>query len=121
MAAIDFKTLSEAGGVFKFGRGVLGKSAILIGIFLAAIVVAVWRLTSDAAIMGIVAFAAVVFFVWFFSVLSLSKKHPDVALLEGAEWTGWKRFEASAKGLLPKAEEREPTAPPDLLDTSTDQ
>ena len=111
MPSIDLKNLSEAGGVFKFGRGVLGKSAILIGIFLAGIVVAVWRLTSDYAILAIIGFAAIVFFLWFFSVLKFSQKHPDVALLEGAEWTGWKRFEASAKGLAPAAETAE-LAPP---------
>ena len=99
--AIDLKHFSEAGGAFKFGRGVLGKSAVLIGIFLSIVVVAVYRLSSDMAIIGALLLAAVVFFVWFFYVLKFSKAHPDVALLEGAEWTGWKRFEAKAKGFVP--------------------
>ena len=114
MADFDLKKLTEIGGIFKFGRGVLGKSAVLVGILLFAVVIAAFRLSSDIAIISIIGIATIVFLIWFFSVLNFSKKHPDLALLEGAEWTGWKRFEASAKGFLPPSQANEAIRPPEL-------
>lgn|GEM_PF-5281620 len=92
-------TLKGIGGTFKFGRGVLGKSAIAIGVLLAATCIAVWRLRSDAAILWAFAMSAIVFLIWFAGVLVFASLHPDTALLEGAEWTSWKRFEAKSKYL----------------------
>jgi hypothetical protein len=89
--------LKEIGGVFKLGSGVLGKSAIVIGILMVAIIAAVWRLHSDPAIVGTIIIGGGLFYLWFRRVLEFASKHPDLALLEGAEWTGWKRFEAEAK------------------------
>jgi hypothetical protein len=89
--------LKEIGGVFKLGSGVLGKSAIVIGILMVAIIAAVWKLHSDIAIVGTIIIGGGLFFLWFLRVLDFASKHPDLALLEGAEWTGWKRFEAEAK------------------------
>lgn len=106
------KSLKEIGGVFKFGSGVLGKSAIALGVLLVAAVVAVFRLQSDIAIVLVFVLAALVFFLWFFPVIKFAGEHPDVALLEGSQWTGWKRFEASAK-FLPKPGEKEPTIAPE--------
>ena len=106
------KYAQEIGGVFKLGSGVLGKSAIAIGIFIAVGGVAVWRLHSDAAIIGTIGILAVIFLLWFFPVMRFVEKHPDAALLEGAEWTGWQRFQAAAKGYIPQAPEREPTLLP---------
>jgi hypothetical protein len=89
--------LKEIGGVFKLGSGVLGKSAIVIGILMVAVIAAVWRSHSDFAIVGALLIGAGLFFLWFNRVLGFASKHPDLTLLEGAEWTGWKRFEAEAK------------------------
>src|SRR2546422_1203811 len=88
--------VKEVGGVFKFGSGVLGKSAIAVGIIMLAAFVAVFRLHSDISIIGVILIAAAVFFIWFFYVLAFVAKHPDLALLEGAEWTGFQRFQAAA-------------------------
>lgn len=106
------KYFTEIGGVFKFGSGVLGKSAIAVGIFLLAIPVAVWRLHSDLAVLGALVFGALIFLLWFFSVLRFANQHPDLALLDGAEWTGWKKFEAAAKGSAPTAEQLKITSAP---------
>lgn len=104
--------LKEAGGVFKFGSGVLGKSAIVVGIVLVAAVVAIWKLHSDFAILGVLAFAAIIFFLWFFKVLKFAEAHPDIAVLEGAEWSSYQRFQASAKGYLPPSSEQVPVILP---------
>lgn len=118
MAGPDlFKSIREVGGVFRFGRGVLGKSAIILGVLMIGVVVAAWRLRSDTAIVLVIALGAAIFFLWLFPVLKFSEKHPDVALLEGAEWTGYKRFEASAK-YLPTQPEQQPTLSPGSLELS---
>jgi len=118
------KYLTEIGGVFKFGSGVLGKSSIALGILLVGVLIAVWRLHSDLAIIGALVFGASVFFLWFHRVLKFASDHPDLALLDGAEWTGWKRFEAAAKGISPTGDQRIPSTSPQLSepdDTSSNQ
>jgi hypothetical protein len=71
-------------------------------------------LHSDAAIIGVLVFGAFVFFLWFFRVIKFSSDHPYLALLDGAEWTGWKKFEAAAKDVSPSAEQSKPTSSPQL-------
>jgi hypothetical protein len=56
---------------------------------------------------------AVVFLAWYFSSLAFTTRHPDIALLDGAEWTAWKRFEATAKGL--KGPSTQPVPNPSLI------
>ena len=114
----DFNPLSylkEIGGVFKFGSGVLGKSSIALGVLLLAVLVAVWRLHSDLAIIGTLVIGALFFFLWFYRVIRFASEHPDLALLDGAEWTGWKRFQAGAKDLNPSPEELVPTSSPVIV------
>ena len=108
----DLKSLKEVGGIFKFATGVLGKSAIVLGILLVVAIVAVWRLHSDVAIFGTVVLAALSFFLWFYPVIKFAGKHPDIALLEGAEWSGFQRFQAEAKGYSPKPSERHAISAP---------
>jgi len=105
-------TIKEVGGVFKFGSGVLGKSAIALGVLLLGIVVAAARLHSDGAIIGALILGAVVFFGWLLYVLRFASKHPDIAVLEGAEWSGYQRFQAAAKGYIPSVSEQRPTLAP---------
>lgn len=93
--------LKEIGEAFKLGSGVLGKSAIAVGILMMVGGVAVYRLKSDSAILVALGIIAIVFFLWFFPVIRFVEKHPDAALLEGAEWTGFHRFQAAAKGYVP--------------------
>lgn len=103
---VDFDPIAyikEVGGVVKFGSGVLGKSAIALGILLFAIVIAAARLHSDGAIIGVLIVGAIVFFGWLFYVLRFASKHPDIAVLEGAEWSSFQRFQAAAKGFIPPA------------------
>ena len=112
MLDFNLNSLREVGGMFKFGSGVLGKSAIAIGILMVAAVVAVFRLNSDTAIIVTIVIAGTIFFVWFFPVLRFVEKHPDAGLLDGAQWTNYQRFAASAKGYVPKPEEKEPSQLP---------
>lgn len=96
-----FQYVKEAGGVFKFGSGVMGKSSIVVGILMCAVVIAASRLHSDYAVLGALFLGATIFLVWLSKVLTFAGKHPDVAVLEGAEWSGFQRFRAEAKGFIP--------------------
>jgi hypothetical protein len=117
--------LKEIGGVFKFGSGVLGKSAIAVGFLLVAVIVAIIKLHTEWAIVGTLLVGAAFFFVWFFKVLSFADKHPDLAMLDGAEWTSWKRFEAASKNVsVLSPEDRvitvSPKAPTNVLDSPSE-
>jgi hypothetical protein len=95
--------MKEIGGVLKLGSGLLGKSAIALSIWEGIILIAVVRLQSDWAIMSAIALGGIGFFVWYFPVISFAKKNPAEALLEGAEWSGFQRYRAEAKGYMPSA------------------
>jgi len=94
------KQITEsAGGAFRFGTGVMGKSAVLLCVLLVVIGIAAFKLTPTAAILAVVCIGVASFFGWLIAILRYTANHPESALLEGAEWTSWKRFEATAKGL----------------------
>jgi hypothetical protein len=103
---VPLSWISEIGGVFRLGSGVLGKSAIGMGILVAVGGIAVFRLHSDSSILIALGMIALVFFIWFFPVLRFCKDHPDAALLDGAEWTGYQRDRVAAKGYTPISGEK---------------
>lgn len=103
--------IKEVGGVVKFGSGVLGKSAIALGVLLFGVVIAVARLHSDGAIIAVVIVGATVFFGWLLYVLKFAEAHPDIAVLEGAEWSSFQRFQAAAKGYVPQEKQQPIIAP----------
>ena len=105
-------TAKEVGGVFKFGSGVLGKSAIALGVLLIAVTVAAARLHSDGAIIAVIVIGSLLFLGWFAYVLKFAGDHPDAALLEGAEWSSYRKFQATAKGYIPTTAEQQPTLSP---------
>jgi hypothetical protein len=114
----------SAGGVFRFGTGVMGKSAILMFVLLVVFGLAIWKLQGTAAIVGIAILGALTFFLWLIAILRYTSKHPEAALLEGAEWTAWKKFEASAKTVVnPPALPAiaDPNAPPLPPGTSVEE
>jgi hypothetical protein len=103
--------IKEIGGALKLGSGLLGKSAIALCVWLGIILIAVFRLNSDFAIVGVVAVGGIGFFLWFFPVIGFAKKNPAEALLEGAEWSGFKKFQASAKNHPSLQEDTSPIPP----------
>jgi hypothetical protein len=101
----DFSAWKEVASVIRLGSGLLGKSAIVIGLFVICIGIALLRLHDDAYIMGALVFGAVVFFAWFIPIIRFADKHPDAALLEGAQWAQHQKDQLAAKGLHPRPEE----------------
>jgi hypothetical protein len=110
--------LKEAGGVFKFGHGVMGKSAIVVGVLMLAVVVGAWRLHSDIAIIASLVIGGLIFGGWFIKVLDFAGKHPDIAVLEGAEWSGYQRDQTAAKGYIPPSTDQFPQFAPGTVRTA---
>lgn len=94
------KIASSAGGVFRFGRGLVGKSSIAVTVFLGVAGVTIYGLADPLFRIGALLVAAIVFSGWFCLILRYAHKYPETTLLEGAEWTTWKQIELGAKGLL---------------------
>jgi hypothetical protein len=103
--------LKEIGAAFKLGSGVLGKSAIALGLLMVVGGIAVFRLKSDSSILLALIAILGAFFLWFFPVIRFVEKHPEAALLESADWMEYHRFQATAKGYLPNATDQIPAFP----------
>ncbi len=74
------------------GSGILGKSAIALGILLVAVVVGEFRLATDNGRLIVIAMGAVIFFLWFVPILLFAHKNPAEALLDGVHWTEHQKF-----------------------------
>ena len=90
-----FAIFQHVGQITKLGSGLLGKSAIILGVLLAAGVVAIARLHSDIAIIVTVVLLAIFFFCWFVPIIKFSHEHPAEALLEGSQWAAHQQFLAT--------------------------
>lgn len=100
------RRLSESFREVKFGRGIVGKTAYLTGGLLALWGVVLFRLGDNwwlnLALVS-VAIAATLVHLWYVSSTQrFAKENPELALLEGAELLEYQRFEAEAKGMLPR-------------------
>ncbi|HVC46036.1 MAG TPA: hypothetical protein VND90_02205 [Terracidiphilus sp.] len=105
------KALNESGGVFKFGSGLMGKSAIVICVLEAGLFGVALTIHSDLMKFGAIVLGVLIFCFWLIRIIGFADKHPDKVLLEGAEWSAYKRFEATAKNFSPKPEDLQPALP----------
>jgi hypothetical protein len=94
----SFSALRVVASQIRLGSGLLGKSAVVIGLLICCVGVAIVRLRSDEAIVGTVLIGAVIFFAWFIHIIRFADKHPDTALLEGAQWVKHQQDQLAAKG-----------------------
>lgn len=108
--------IREMGGVFKFGKGVMGKSTIALVTLLVVGGVAMCRLPPAGVIIVFLILVAITI-AWFCKIEKFAVQHPDLAVLDGAEWRRWKVFEASAKNpgeaIDTQAELGNPLPPPE--------
>jgi len=84
--------------LIRRGSGILGKSAMVLGVLLLAVIVAVFRLHTDGAIIGVLGLGTVIFFAWFGPIIRFAHRHPAEALLDGSQWAEHRRYELAAKG-----------------------
>lgn len=85
-------------GVFRFGRGLLGRSSIALVAVLALGFAAIWKLHSDALIVTIFVLGAVLFLIWYFRAEKFASKNPLEALLEGGDYTAHHQMLLASKG-----------------------
>jgi len=101
-----FSMVREIVGVIKLGGGLLGKSAMVLGILELGIIVAVFRLHSDTMILGALGLGALFFFAWFAPIIRFAHRHPAEVLLEGSQWAEHQRVQlAAAKDYTPQPED----------------
>jgi hypothetical protein len=105
------KALRESGGVFKFGSGLMGKSSIVLCVLEAGLFGVAWSIHSDWMKFGAIVLGVLIFYGWLRHIIAFADKYPDKVLLEGAEWSEYKRFEASAKNFSPSPQDLQPTLP----------
>lgn len=121
--------LTETYGRIKFPRGVVGKtSQVMIALLILWAIIAL-RLSGNSwfdplLVVGLVATA--VFIWWARSTQGFAQRNPGQAMLDGAEFLDYYKFEVQAKGLLPPGDsplitdpERPP--PPQIIDERADR
>jgi hypothetical protein len=108
MAKADDDTadiLTRIGETFsgvKFGRGVVAKTGhAMIGLLIVWCVVA-WRwtdnLAADGGLLLVGTIASCVFLRWMSSTQAFAERNPAQAMLDGAEFLEYRKFEEQAKG-----------------------
>ena len=94
-------TLKAYGGMFRWGSGLLGKTAVVIGILILCVFACIWKLHSDWAIVGVLALGAVIYFTWYFPLLKFANEHPAEAMLDGIQWSTHQQVMMASKGQAP--------------------
>jgi hypothetical protein len=99
------KQVLEAVGVsessldrIRLAQGVVGKSSYVAAVALLALLVVAYSLKDSGYLMVVGFIILLLFFVYFGGVLWFATKHPDMALLEGAELVKWRQIDMAAKG-----------------------
>jgi hypothetical protein len=89
---------AQALGHIRLSRGVVGKASVVAGIALLVLGSIAWRI--DAGWLPMMAGAVLLaFFVYLGAVLWFAHRHPEQALLEGAEIIQYREQEMIGKGL----------------------
>lgn len=87
--------ITQGNGAFKFGKGVMGKSAFAIGgLITLGVISIIWQ--SPLAFAIDILFAAL-FIWWYRDIKEFAIEHPEHALLDGAEWVNYQKFIAKSK------------------------
>ena len=99
----------------RFGRGVSARTTqAMLGLLLVWCIVA-WRWTDnligDAGLLIVGLAASIVFLLWSKSLQKFAKENPAQAMLEGAEFLEYAKFEASAKGEIISGRQQAPLIP----------
>ncbi len=104
----------------KLGRGVVGKTTWALLSIIALLAIVASRVSVDWMLLLISGAGIVLFIVYLFKVLAFADKHPDLALLEGAELVKWRQMDVAAKGAgtLPSGPL---VQPPPLLESIKDE
>lgn len=84
----------------KLGRGVVGKLTNIGLAFFGIIAIVVARSDNPWIMGGAIVSAVAAFGFFVYRVTEFADKHPEAALLEGAEFVAYKKLQMSAKGRM---------------------
>ena len=99
------RSILESGRNIKFGSGVSGKTGrmmyLVLGLWIFILARLGENLPLDAIFIGVGILASSLAAWWMRSTQKFAERNPAQAVLDGAEFIEYKRFEAQTKGLLP--------------------
>lgn len=99
------RRLTESYRSVRFPRGVVGKTTQGMLALLGVWGVVLWRwsenLITDAGLLAAGLVASGVFIWWVRTTQAFAERNPAQAILDGAEFVEYKKFEAQVKGLPP--------------------
>ena len=117
--AIWIRRAAESGLGVRFARGVVGKTGHAMIALLIGWLIIFWRLNAnfvqDAFLVGAGIVATGVFVWWANSTQKFAERNPGQALMDGAQFLEYRKFEVQAKGLAAAAQSPligDPTASP---------
>jgi len=97
-----FRKLSESYRGIKLGRGVVGKTSHATLAIIGAWAIIIFRLSEsiilDSLLLCSGAIATLVYFWWVNKTQEFATKNPGLAMLEGAEFVEYQKWEAEVKG-----------------------
>ena len=102
-------------GSVKLGRGVVGKSTVAIASVMAVLLTIALRISTDWMLLMLGAVAVVAFIVYLLVIFFLARKHPEAALLEGAELVHWAQINAGGTKDAPAPPPANPIPDPTRL------
>lgn len=83
----------------RLARGVVGKSGYVAGAALLVLFAVAISLRDPVLLIVLAVLAVAIFAMFFGGALWFAHKHPEAALLEGAELLQWRQMEMAAKGI----------------------
>jgi hypothetical protein len=109
---------AQALGHIRLARGVVGKTSIVAGIVFLVLSGVAWRMPTDVLFtFGVILLLG--FFAYIAAMLWFAHRHPEQALLEGAEIIQYRQQEMAAKGVteLPRSPSTvPPPVAPEILE-----
>ena len=88
----------QALGHIRLARGVVGKTSIVAGIVFLVLGTIAWRIAPDL-LFAFASMLVIAFFLYLGAMLWFAHRHPEQALLEGAEIIQYRQQEMAAKGV----------------------
>ena len=113
------KPIASVGETVRSGKGLLGKSTVAILWVETVLGVGIWKLESDSLRLVGMGVASILFLTWFLCIGIHTRNYPDSALLEGAEWSGYKQLEMTSKS-LPAPPQQQPSPFPPTIESAVD-